>query len=335
MGDLALYLGITALGYAIGSKIRDHRERLLWTGKVQMVAITILVLLMGTRMGANEEITQNLSTIGLSALIITIVIMAFSIGAIFITRKLMKIDRYGRLKETAGYRSENEGAKETPESVSSGENEEGGKGLNIMTILIVVAVGAGMLFGYFVIRKAFAGNMAAFDNAAGLGIKIGLCMLLIFVGLDLGLDGTVISNFKKVGFRILAFPLAVIIGTLLGSAAVTPFLNMSLKECLAIGSGFGWYTLAPGIIMEAGYLTASAVSFLHNVMRELLSIIFVPLVAKKIGYIETTGMPGAAAMDVCLPIVEKSTRSDIAVYSFVSGVILSILVPVFVPLIIG
>ena len=87
--------------------------------------------------------------------------------------------------------------------------------------------------------------------------------------------------------------------------------------------------------MEAGYLTASAVSFLHNVMRELLSIVFIPLIAKKIGYIETTGMPGAAAMDVCLPIVEKSTRSDIAVYSFVSGVVLSILVPVFVPLIIG
>ena len=49
-------------------------------------------------------------------------------------------------------------------------------------------------------------------------------------------------------------------------------------------------------------------------MRDF-SILLIPFVAKKIGYIETTGMPGAAAMDVCLPIVEKSTRSDIAVYS--------------------
>ena len=112
-------------------------------------------------------------------------------------------------------------------------------------------------------------------------------------------------------------------------------MGLSLKEALAVGAGFGWYTLAPGIIMEAGYITASAISFLHNVMRELFSILFIPLVAQKIGYIETTGMPGAAAMDVCLPIVEKATRSDIAVYSFVSGVILSILVPVLVPVIIG
>ena len=87
--------------------------------------------------------------------------------------------------------------------------------------------------------------------------------------------------------------------------------------------------------MENGYVTASAVSFLHNVMRELFSIVLIPAVAKKVGYIETTGMPGAAAMDVCLPIVEKSTRSDIAVYSFVSGVILSILVPILVPAVIG
>ena len=193
----------------------------------------------------------------------------------------------------------------------------------------------GMAAGYFVIRSVFAGNMDLFDQLAGMGIKIGLCLLLIFVGLDLGLEGTVIDNFRKVGLRILAFPLMVVAGTLGGALLCSLFMDLSARECLAIGAGFGWYSLAPGIIMEKGYVTASAVSFLHNVLRELLSIVLIPVVAKKIGYIETTGMPGAAAMDVCLPIVEKSTRSDIAVYSFVSGVTLSILVPVLVPLILG
>ena len=204
-----------------------------------------------------------------------------------------------------------------------------------MTVMIVIAVAAGMLIGYFVIRRVFADNMESFESMAGLGIKIGLCLLLIFVGIDLGLDGTVIENFRRVGIRILAFPAVVVIGTLLGAGISGTLMGLNLRESLAVGAGFGWYTLAPGIIMEAGYITASAVAFLHNVMRELFSILFIPLVAQKIGYIETTGMPGAAAMDVCLPIVEKSTRSYIAVYSFVSGVILSILVPVLVPVIIG
>ena len=333
MADLILYLGITVVGYVLGSRLRGHRDGLGWTGKVQTAAITCLVLLMGMRMGSNEEITGNLSTIGLSAFVITLFTMIFSIGAIFLTRKLMRIDRYGRLAAADYMKSA--ASDESAETEASSEESENKSGLNLMTVRIVIAVAAGMLIGYFVIRRVFADNMESFESMAGLGIKIGLCLLLIFVGIDLGLDGTVIENFRRVGIRILAFPAVVVIGTLLGAGISGTLMGLNLRESLAVGAGFGWYTLAPGIIMEAGYITASAVAFLHNVMRELFSILFIPLVAQKIGYIETTGMPGAAAMDVCLPIVEKSTRSDIAVYSFVSGVILSILVPVLVPVIIG
>ena len=358
MGDLVLYLGITVCGYILGSRLRAYKQHLAWTGAVQTAAISVLVLLMGLRMGSNEEVTENLSTIGLAALLMTAAVMICSIAAIFLVRKAFGIDRYGRLREQAAAgagRTGGRGAVNTPAAAANAadlagaagmaesallagteeEIEKEKKGGNLMTLLIIIAVTAGMLLGYFLIREVFAGRMEEFEAAAGLGIKLGLCLLLIFVGLDLGLDGTVIANFRRVGLRILAFPAAVILGTLIGALAVCPLLALSLRECLAVGCGFGWYTLAPGIIMEAGHLTASAVSFLHNVMRELFSIILIPLVAKKIGYIETTGMPGAAAMDVCLPIVEKSTRSDIAVYSFVSGVIMSILVPVLVPLMIG
>ena len=358
MGDLVLYLGITVCGYILGSRLRAYKQHLAWTGAVQTAAISVLVLLMGLRMGSNEEVTENLSTIGLAALLMTAAVMICSIAAIFLVRKAFGIDRYGRLREQAAAGAGRAGSRGTVNSAAAAgaaasaagvacsaesallaeteeEIEKEKKGGNLMTLLIIIAVTAGMLLGYFLIREVFAGRMEEFEAAAGLGIKLGLCLLLIFVGMDLGLDGTVIANFRRVGLRILAFPAAVIIGTLIGALAVCPLLALSLRECLAVGCGFGWYTLAPGIIMEAGHLTASAVSFLHNVMRELFSIILIPLVAKKIGYIETTGMPGAAAMDVCLPIVEKSTRSDIAVYSFVSGVIMSILVPVLVPLMIG
>lgn len=327
MADLVLYLGVTAIGYFLGSRLRDKKDGLSWTGKIQTIAITALVLFMGARMGANEEITENLSTIGISAFFMTVVIMAFSVGAIFLTRKALKIDRYGRLKtETA----------ETEEvSKNSAKQEDRRQGVNKMTVIILISVVIGMLFGYFAVRKAFADNMESFDYVAGLGIKVGLCLLLVFVGIDLGVEGTVVKNFKTVGIRILAVPLAVIVGTLTASFIMSFFLDITIREALAIGAGFGWYSLAPGIIMEAGHMTASAICFLHNVMREMFAILLIPVVAKKVGYVETVGLPGSAAMDVCLPIVEKATRSEIAIYSFVSGVILSILVPVLVPLIIG
>lgn len=329
MGDLILYLGVTVVGYIIGGRIRDKNYNLGWTSVVQTIALTCLVLLMGMRMGSNEEITSNLSTIGVTAFVMTIVVMVFSIVGISATRKLMGIDKLGRFKTDAVM-------SEAAENKADSHDDNSSKsGINTMTIIIVAAVAAGMLLGYFVIRNAFAGNMDVFNTIASLGIKVGLCILLVFVGMDLGLEGTVIQNFKKVGLRIFAFPVVVAVATLLGAGISGVAMGLSLKESLAIGAGFGWYSLAPGIIMDAGYLTASAVSFLHNVMRELLAILFIPFVAARIGYIETTCMPGSAAMDVCLPIVEKATRGDIAVYSFVSGVILSALVPVLVPLIIG
>lgn len=328
MADLCLYLGITLVGYIIGYISRSYRSRLRWVGTAQTVFLFMLVLMMGMKMGAQEEVTAHLGSIGLTALVITVFTIAFSVLGIYLTRKLMGIDQFGHLKRAA----KQEQNQPSPEN-NTAKNQDTSVGS--MTLLIVLAVIGGMAVGYLVIRRIFAGQMPVFDQYISLGIKIGLCLLLVFVGIDLGLDPAVVENFKKVGVRVLAFPAAAVIFTLLGAGISGMLMGLDLRESLAIGAGFGWYSLAPGIIMDAGYVTASAISFLHNVLRELLSILFIPLVAQKIGYVETTGMPGAAAMDVCLPLVEKSTSSEITVYSFVSGVILSALVPILVPLLLG
>lgn len=197
-----------------------------------------------------------------------------------------------------------------------------------MTKIIITFVVLGALSGYFFIPEYFI------INISGNLLVVGLCVLLFFVGMDLGRAGTVVENFKKVGLRIIAFPLASIAGCLVFAAIASLILPMTARESMAVASGFGWYTLAPVILSDYS-AEISAVSFLHNVMREMVGIIIIPIVAKKIGYIEACSLPGAAAMDVCLPILEKSTNSDTAVYAFVMGVVLSIAVPVLVPLIIG
>lgn len=69
---------------------------------------------------------------------------------------------------------------------------------------------------------------------------------MVFVGLDLGLEGTVLSMMKEAGLRILVFPLACIVGTLIGAALCGLLFKLSLPESLAIGAGFGWYSLAAG-----------------------------------------------------------------------------------------
>ncbi len=197
-----------------------------------------------------------------------------------------------------------------------------------MTKLIIGSVALGMACGHFIIPEAFIADYS------GNILVIGLCILLFFVGLDLGIAGTVVENFKKVGWRILIFPFAAMIGCLIFAGLSTLILPLSVKEGLAIGSGFGWYTLAP--VMLSDYSAQiSAISFLHNVLREMVGIMLIPICARKIGYIECCALTGAAAMDVGLSVVEKATNSDTAVYSFVMGVVLSTAVPILVPFFIG
>lgn len=192
-----------------------------------------------------------------------------------------------------------------------------------MTIAIILTVIAGVLAGYFFLPEVFVENTEHILTA-------GLCLLLFMVGIDIGRQGTVISDIRKNGLRILTVPLFVILGTLAGAAAAALLTGMALRDSAAVAAGLGWYSLAPIILSEYS-AQLSAISFLSNVMRELIAIITIPIVAKYIGYIEACAPPGAAAMDTCLPLVEKATNSTTAVYSFVSGLVLSCVIPVLVP----
>ena len=160
--------------------------------------------------------------------------------------------------------------------------------------------------------------------------------MLWSVGLDMGLSGTILTYLKEAGLRVLLFPVAVILGTTVAGVIISMiFSELSVAESLAIGYGFGWYTFAPISIANAGFMMASAIAFLSNVIRELGGIVLVPLLAKKIGYIEVATLPGVASMDVCLPIVERATRQDIVVYSFIIGFSEGVLVPVLVNMALG
>ena len=205
------------------------------------------------------------------------------------------------------------------------------------TCIILGLVVVGMLIGYFVIAGMMPQILDEFDVISGHSLTVFLCCLLFCVGFDLGMQGTVISSIKEVGVRALAFPFAAVIGSIIIGTAASMFFGFTMREGIAISAGFGWYTYAPTVIASAGseFMVASAVSFMHNVIREVSGIVLIPILAKKIGYLEMTGIPGVAAMDVCMPIVERSCRHDTVVYSFAVGLLMCIVTSLLVPLAMG
>ncbi|MEG2112036.1 MAG: lysine exporter LysO family protein, partial [Anaerovoracaceae bacterium] len=98
MKYIILYWGVMLIGYIIASKLRSKADKFSWIGKLEMLAISTLVFFMGLRMGSNDEVISNLGTIGVQSFVMTIIIMAGAVIAITITRKILKIDKFGVLQ---------------------------------------------------------------------------------------------------------------------------------------------------------------------------------------------------------------------------------------------
>lgn len=159
-----------------------------------------------------------------------------------------------------------------------------------------------------------------------------LILLIFSVGIDIGLNKQVFGQIKKMGFKVLLIPFGVAVGSLLGGAAASFLLPESLKECLAISSGMGWYSLSGILLTEAGNPTGGAISFLSNVLRELLTFTIVPFIAKYLNYYCAIAPGGATAMDTTLAVISRNTNGKIAVIAFISGVTLTMTVPLLLPL---
>jgi len=325
--DLLLFLVLAAIGYFVGSKLRSHQSLTKWSGHVQTAAIMVLIFTMGVRMGSNEEVIGNLSSIGLISAVLAVIVMTASAFSAFLVRKAIGMDRFARMNHDEASEA----------SGSSGEEEasEQNGSQKAVAVLILLSVASGLFSGYLLGAKAGPDTLAQVIGWAGFIVNFGLSVLLFLTGVNIGVDGTVADSFKKVGFKILIFPFASIIATLIAAGVFALLAGQDMRETLAESAGFGWYTIASAIIMDKGMVSCAAVAFMHNLLREYFTLLTVPILSKKIGYMETIAYAGGTAMGVCLPVIAKSTRSDVTVYSFLSGLIHAASVPVLIPLLLG
>jgi len=187
---------------------------------------------------------------------------------------------------------------------------------------IIISIISGGLLGYFFQNDYLTKNSDSLVSG-------GLCLLLLFVGMDIGNNQSLFSKLSKFGKKIWLLPIGTIIGSFLGGYIASYITKVHLGEGIAISMGLGWYSLSA---IELSKISAElgSLAFLTNVIREVLAILTIPLVAKYIGHLESVSVAGATSMDTLLPIINKSTSPDVAVIAFFSGITLSTAVPFLV-----
>jgi len=196
-----------------------------------------------------------------------------------------------------------------------------------LTIIVVAAILAGALLGYWVLPVGMVGYL---DQATSLA----LCIMLVGVGIDLGSQRQTWLRLRALGWKILLVPALVAVGSLTGAIVGGVILDLPFNEASAIGAGFGWYSLSGVLIAKIYSVETGALAFLTNVSRELLAFVLIPVLAAKLGNLVAISPGGATTMDTTLPLISKATDADTTVIAVVNGTVLSSLVPFLVPVLI-
>ncbi len=180
-----------------------------------------------------------------------------------------------------------------------------------------------MLLAYFGVLPSV---MAQYDLST-----IALYFLMLMVGVSIGADEHVVAILKSVSFKIVLVPVGVVVGTTIGAFLVSFLVKgIDTKNVLAIGSGFGYYSLSSIFIGKISGNEMGVVALLANMIRELSTLMLAPLYVRLFGRLAPVAAAGATAMDTCLPVIMRYSGKEVAIIALFSGIALTVVVPFLV-----
>lgn len=158
-----------------------------------------------------------------------------------------------------------------------------------------------------------------------------LCALLLCVGIGIGSDRNIVTKFKSLDVRMALLPLGTALGTFAGSLVVSFILSgRSPLDCLAVGSGFGYYSLSSIFITEYKGAELGTIALLANIIREMVTLLLSPVFAKVFGPLAPISSGGVTSMDTTLPIIMASSGEQYSAVSIFHGFILDFSIPFLV-----
>ena len=153
-----------------------------------------------------------------------------------------------------------------------------------------------------------------------------LIALLFVFGFSFALDKVAVEKMRKTGIRILAFPLLVALGSLVGGLVAALILQLNLAGTMAVSSGYGWYTLSGPMMGQLMGTEWGTLGFTTNFLRELITITTIPLMVK-LDRFAPVASGGGTTMDTTLGVIMRYCGKDTLILAFSNGLVLSIIAP--------
>ena len=316
-------------GYAI--PLQQNRWGTL-IARILHGVIILLIVFMGILFGIEPDIQNMLSSIGWNGALFFGILSASNIGALYL------LSRYDARRTQPKQLN-------TPSPLSPATQKPAltislwarlGRILKELQILVVLIIGYGI--------GLWLKQLPHFSiDMVHTGSYILLGAMIFLIGVELRMQGISLAQacLNKKG---LAIAVVIIISCWIAAAGmyfvsmlggenglIPSMVPLQWREALAATSGFGWYSLSGIIVTQQAGPYLGGLTFSLDLVRELLIILFLPLLTKVPSSIGT-GFSGATAMDVTLPFLKKAYGNEIVPIAISSGLLLSLASPLCISL---
>lgn len=311
-----------------------------WQGRIVTWLIWLLLFLLGIEVGSNEMIVRSLPTLGVEALLLS---SAATLGCCVLAWALWRVSKDHTAQENAKKEalatvteeisSDKKSSAEEETSADKEGNPAEKEGLQGSSLLrgLKVMKGSLIVVGFFVI--GLLGGIEKMVPAWLLNGEVSfvaLCGLLLFVGLGIGLNPEMKKEVRSLSPRMALLPVVTIIGSWLGALLIWTVLHRTLSDCLAINSGFAYYSLSSIFITEYRGAELGTIALLANIIREMLTLLGAPLMARWFGPLAPISAGGATTMDTTLPILSQTVGQRYVALSIYHGFVVDFTVPFLV-----
>lgn len=324
---LGILSGVLCRKLSTGARISHTEVAARWQGRIVTWLIWLLLFLLGIEVGSNEMIVRSLPTLGVEALLLS---SAATLGCCVLACMLWRVSKNNTVLENVKKETSADKEGNPVEKEGNPAEKEGLQGSSLIRGLKVMK-GSLIVVGFFVI-----GLLGGIEKMVPSWLLDGdvsfvaLCGLLLFVGLGIGLNPEMKKEVRSLSPRMALLPVVTIIGSWLGALLIWTVLHRTLSDCMAINSGFAYYSLSSIFITEYRGAELGTIALLANIIREMLTLLGAPLMARWFGPLAPISAGGATTMDTTLPILSQTVGQRFIALSIYHGFVVDFTVPFLV-----
>ena len=324
---LGILSGVLCRKLSTGARISHTDVAARWQGRIVTWLIWLLLFLLGIEVGSNEMIVRSLPTLGVEALLLS---SAATLGCCVLACMLWRVSKNNTVLENVKKETSADKEGNPVEKEGNPAEKEGLQGSSLIRGLRVMK-GSLIVVGFFVI-----GLLGGIEKMVPSWLLDGdvsfvaLCGLLLFVGLGIGLNPEMKKEVRSLSPRMALLPVVTIIGSWLGALLIWTVLHRTLSDCMAINSGFSYYSLSSIFITEYRGAELGTIALLANIIREMFTLLGAPLMARWFGPLAPISAGGATTMDTTLPILSQTVGQRYIALSIYHGFVVDFTVPFLV-----